>query len=391
MIVDDTKWTSTPGECIGANFASGSIGAGGVREINGNYFDKTLGNGGSGGSWTDVTMALNFINGFYCLDSSGGQMAAFDDNLLVNDGSINSILFQANTSAAHPNFAHLHSNAGSITNGHMFGLTVQFDQTLDGWFIEPGDTDATGDYFNVNSPGSTRIWTLSHNIARLNKNDVHGGMFASAQGSSLANVLVTNNTYYSTADSEESGSCSYGETYAGHADMFDGIYNNLVVGTGAGYVFIRRVNRTVSDGCSAVNIHHNGKYQLSNGSLGFPGYEDKGDTGTFAAMFSSGTPGANDVTANPSFVDDTRGITTWAIARGYSVSGTYNGRVTDAYAAIYADPRNRIPDLVSWCRAGFAPTSTAFQGTGSGGVDIGAMTVVPTTANKPGNMLLMFR
>jgi len=179
-------------------------------------------------------------------------------------------------------------------------------------------------------------------------------------------------------DSNEAGGCAYGETYEGHADMYDEVVNNLVVSnTGSGYVFIRRGNRSLSNGCSAANVHHNGKYQLSAGGLGVAGYGDFGTVGTFAAMFSPTTGlGASDVTANPQFVDDTRGITTWAVARGYSVSGTYNGRVTDAYAAIAAAPRTRIPDLITWCFAGFAPQNIAFHGTADDSGDIGAVPVV---------------
>lgn len=214
-------------------------------------------------------------------------------------------------------------------------------------------------------------------------------MFSSCGGNANYAVSVFNNTYYSTADSGESGSCAYGETYEGHANIYAAIYNNLVVSnTGDGYVFIRRNERTFQDGAAAANIHHNGKYQLSAGGIGVAGYGDKATGGVFVAMFSTTVGlGSGDVTGNPNFVDDTRSIATWAVARGYSVSGTYSGRVTDAYAAIAVAPRTRIPDLITWCRAGFAPTNTAFRATGSGGVDIGAMAVVDAQVLHPMSLL----
>ncbi len=392
IVIEDTTWSSTPGSCLGPSLGGDAI-TSGTRSIQGNYFDSSLGNDSGGGVWRDFTIENNLMFGIYETDTSLKPAASFGNNLVVKNVSGDpAFKIQVNTGQAKPNFFHIHSNAGALANVHGFILSELVDVTFEGWFIEPGDTDADGDFIMCNNPSSTRAHTVRYNLARLNKSGSHGGMFCSALGGANFNVSVRNNTYYSTTDDVESGSCAYGETYLGHADMYDEIVNNLVVSnTGNGYVFIRRDLRTFQDGASAANIHHNGKYQLSNGTLGVNGYGDKATSGTFVDMFSTTTGlGSGDVTANPSFVDDTRGITTWAVTRGYSGGGSYNSVVTDAYAAIAVDPRTRIPDLISWCTAGFAPTNAAFQATGSGGVDIGAVAVV-AGAVKVGSMLLMFQ
>jgi hypothetical protein len=86
-------------------------------------------------------------------------------------------------------------------------------------------------------------------------------------------------------------------------------------------------------------------------------------------------PGANDVTADPQFVDDKRNFWRWTIARGYTAvtaagteytfSGTtaqYKQIMADGVAAIKLDPSTRIPDLLAYVRAGFRPKNAALKG-----------------------------
>lgn len=85
----------------------------------------------------------------------------------------------------------------------------------------------------------------------------------------------------------------------------------------------------------------------------------------------TGTPGANDVTADPLFVD---------IAVNFK--GFNSDSTDDAAFAEWAkinkstyNPVYNIDDLLTYYRNGFTPTNSALQGTGLAGVDIGAMPV----------------
>jgi hypothetical protein len=87
--------------------------------------------------------------------------------------------------------------------------------------------------------------------------------------------------------------------------------------------------------------------------------------------------GVNDIAVNPQFADKSRKLATWdaslggagtaanAIAQMLKLNGTGG-----AFNASYT-----LTNLYNWVRAGFVPRNRALQGTGLGGVDIGAMSV----------------
>jgi hypothetical protein len=101
--------------------------------------------------------------------------------------------------------------------------------------------------------------------------------------------------------------------------------------------------------------------------------------------------GQGDVHANPNFVDPTRTVKKWGqlfdenidtlqdMARfmcrinGYDYTG----------APVEHDEDATIEACWTYVRDGFAPTNTAYKGTGEGGVDIGAMDHVITDATAP--------
>ena len=145
---------------------------------------------------------------------------------------------------------------------------------------------------------------------------------------------------------------------------------------GGGYVFQRRNLATAADGCASGNITHNGKWNLSTGDYGV-GYNDTAGTG----MFSSGSPGDNDVTldADP-FVDRTRRLSTWAIARGYSAAGDYATQVADAYTALKTDPATRITDLFEYVQNGWKVNAATLNGAAHDGGAPGALSYVPRVA-----------
>jgi len=117
-----------------------------------------------------------------------------------------------------------------------------------------------------------------------------------------------------------------------------------------------------------TNASNNGSYGIS-GSL-----YDHADS-----KFLNSPPGANDVVADPQFVDDSITLTSWAS----SIDPTLT--TLDLWweeAKKMNDDSGYNPDL-HWmefyaaARAGFTPTNTALQGAGYDGSDLGAVAVVP--------------
>lgn len=90
-------------------------------------------------------------------------------------------------------------------------------------------------------------------------------------------------------------------------------------------------------------------------------------------------PGANDVIANPQFVDITRNFQNWAVYKGVAVSGDSQATKTTAAAALlFDDPTLIADDLMPWVKAGFDFYNAAFHNTGHDGTDIGAGSWLPT-------------
>lgn len=104
---------------------------------------------------------------------------------------------------------------------------------------------------------------------------------------------------------------------------------------------------------------------------------------TYASLVTDLT--ANDVIlpSAPTFVDPTRNLATWGAAQG--ADGTVQGAIDLLLAINGYDAATKtqngtasgvtVPDLVSWVRAGYVPTTSALAGAGYLGVDIGALDV----------------
>ena len=101
----------------------------------------------------------------------------------------------------------------------------------------------------------------------------------------------------------------------------------------------------------------------------------------YRGVYSSGSPGADDVAVDPGFVDPTRNlITYWRSQVGvldpaYVAGQTPNVDLPKAIAWMVAHPAD-VPTLLDWVRAGFAPTNAALAGTAHDATDIGAVAVV---------------
>lgn len=126
---------------------------------------------------------------------------------------------------------------------------------------------------------------------------------------------------------------------------------------------------------NAWDCHHNAVWNLSTPYHGDP------------SQYLGGA-GANDVVANPQFVDATRNPLTWAqtidptITTLAQVRQRWSTRNDDAELSSAWS----ITDCVNWIREGMAPTNAALKGTAADGLDLGAVPVLRSAPNVVGGM-----
>lgn len=372
FIIEDNVFLST-GQNLSATIANTAISTG-TRSIQRNWFGGSLGNPSNGGQWFDVTLKYNVIRRrFNSLDAVNYPIANFGWNLVQNHLTTGVIVNFA-TTFVEPNYLHIHNDSNIINNIRGLIVPTVRDLVIGGWIIEPGNTDNTGDVLLVPLASTPRVYGYEYCLLLTNKNGIHSGQFVSLIGNANISIKIEHCTWFvdNTPNNIECGSISYGETYAGHAGIITLIKSNIAVGDSNGFLFSRRNLGTVSDGCFAVNITNNGKFELTG-----TGYGDASNVTPTVPMFSTGTPGLNDIVADPTFVDSTRRISTWAIERGYVSSGVdYQTAITAAYEALKTDISTRIEDLITWVRNGYAPTNPVFKNTAHDGTDIGAVPVI---------------
>jgi hypothetical protein len=357
--IEDSVFNAT-GENVGTTVFSNAI-SGGTYSIQRNRFEGTLGTEGGGGRWRDATIAHNLIlSGLWSSSTTDENWASGSGNNLIRRKATEGV-FSPSVSLTQANYWQWHNPAGSLSGIRWIYFRKVTGGVIRNQILEPGNTNSTGDLLQCSTPTGAVSHTIDHNLVLLNQAGDHTGQFVSLLGNSNVTLAAINhNTYPSTATGTESGAISYGETYAGHANMISAIKSNLVWDhtSGGGYVFQRRSTNTVADGCASGNITHNGKWNLSTGDQG-EGYDDTAGSG----MFSSGSPGASDVSlaADP-FFDRTRNLATYAVAFAGSASGdTYNDKCADVYDYLDDDPATRIPHLIAWVKEGFKPTTATLQ------------------------------
>ena len=192
-----------------------------------------------------------------------------------------------------------------------------------------------------------------------------------------------------------------------------------------------RWNSLLQDMMKASDVDYNWGWNLDTGEVA--GYFPYTATPTFFST-NYGVPDVHGGNGNPQFVDSTRNYATYDSARlgnvepawtsgatynigdyvsstdpGIYLGETINWRCVKAHVASVGDATNgkpgvatdwrtnwelathqrlrddvsRIPDLISWVKAGYAPTNLALKGTGSGGLDIGAVPVVGVDTTAP--------
>lgn len=137
------------------------------------------------------------------------------------------------------------------------------------------------------------------------------------------------------------------------------------------------------DGCSHNGFYNPGQYtDPSNGDAEYDGYNQR-----FA---TSGTPGSNDIIADPQFVDFGRNFCKWAVHKGAALSGdTVRDKIDAGVALILDDPSLIETDLIPWVKAGYAPTNPVYQDAGHDSVTIGAVEYQAAGSSSSQSRLLL--
>lgn len=328
----------------------------GTRVVSGNVFDLEA----------QITNPDEFtIDGNLFYDGyviAGPGWASFDGNLvrLDNNGGLN---IGGNSSDNY------WLADGSFTNPHFVQVIgLDQDMTIDGDIFEFTGTNADGDAILIGDPGATpRTATIQRVIILPNAAGESSGTLFSALGSAEATLIVNHNTAFLGTG----GGAAIGETYAGHTGMLDQFFSNLFWDTSARacILYDSGTDDPVTDYVASADADYNGKF--NNLACDGGGYNN--------LEFSSGSPGANDVSGNPNFVDPTCDIASW--------DGTLGGPGTVASALaelmlkndVGYDSNYTIAALHTYIRACFAPTNAIYDGTGHDGTDIGAVQFTPDT------------
>jgi hypothetical protein len=320
------------------------------------------------------TIEDNVFNG--SIEATTGTWVNFQNNFVrFGTGTGTPFVLQGPTG---PGYNYGFNSDSASSNPHYW--QVQSTLTVDSLICESAyATNATGegDCVQFGSPGGAVTIDVTGVLVIP---DAFGGTSGTIV-SALGNANITANVYRNThvANTTDEACIALGETYGGHPGMFTRIDSNLCVnltaGTDGPIAWDSGGNDSVTDLISAANGNRNCHYQID--SVRYVNLE-----------LSTGTLGADDTSANPSFVDSSRDLASWAGSIGLSATNaaalTCLNAMNSASATVGCTPSA----LSTWVTAGFVPRSASLDGAGLSGVDCGAFDVALSTGNK-GACLLM--
>jgi len=234
------------------------------------------------------------------------------------------------------------SNQHGLTTG---AFPSQFKGIV---FDAPDMTNGAGDCITIATDPGGAVAVTFRECSVLPRS---GGGGVGSLISNLVNVNVSYSVEHCTYNSADPAAGVYFET-PGFAGQCTSVKGNLAWSTTAtsSYVIGAEVG-TTTDVVASGNVTHNGKWNPASTD----GYGDN-------LSFSSGTPGANDVSGDPGFVDAARNIKTWDTSLGGA--GTVANAIAELIKLNDASGYNsayNLPALLTYIRAGFVPTTYAFK------------------------------
>jgi hypothetical protein len=338
----------------------------GNRIVQGCVFDKTV------HFYTAAEYEIKdnyFADGFVM---SPGAPTVFSGNLIRKTTSAAVGIHATNTLIENNYFLNDHSTpyAQAITPLGNGGST-----TIRGNVFETTSSDNWGANIVLNNyPSSPGTLNIEQNIQLPNSSGGTSGNFIIFHGSNNLTANIKRNTYMM-------GSLGIfvGLVYLGHQNMISSFKSNLAwapFASGNNLLFYNLGGVwAATDLLPADAAQYNNSYLQQPGSSG-NGYHN--------LNFSGGVVGENDLHLNPQFVDTSRNLAKWDLSLG-GTGLTPEERRNNALAQIAkmndpdANDNYTIANLLSYVKAGFAPTNQGLKNAGDpadGSPDIGAVDVV---------------
>jgi hypothetical protein len=367
-------WTNTlhGRECLVLNGGTGATD--GTSDVRGCVFDKRLNLvfagmtiGGPGpDDW-------NFFRAGYITVTSS-SWTAFRNNLVEFGGDQNEGL----GSAGDLTDCYILADASLPANPHYLGSRPEGPITLDGLVFEYDGADPTGDcVMELGVKLTLRRCLKLPNAAGLSSGTMVSGLVRAA-----GTIDVEHCTIHGGGSIDSSG-VRLGETQIAAGGTVTSFRGNLYWDTRRrGWKLYTMPPGADPDAVAAANCDYNGGWLYAEGSNG-KGYD--------GLTFSSGTPGVHDVTADPRFVWQVKGLDPTTTPNvlglgGWDASLGGPGTVAHALAQLALknspgyDARYNFPALLAWVRGNFQPTNPAYAGTTYPGD--------PATADAAGNPLV---
>lgn len=316
----------------------------------------------------------NFFNESF--ESTDGQWVTFSNNFVRFGFGNTPALVRGSTTGRNYGFHgdSTNSNPHYWQVGNYNGQVVE-GLTCESAYITNGNSE--GDCVQLSSPGGAVTVDVTKTLVIPDAFGGTSGTIFSALGNANITARVYRNTH--VANTTDEACVALGETYAGHTGMVTRLDSNLCVnltaGTDGPIAWDSGGNDSVTDLVSAANGNRNCHYQLD--SVRYVNLE-----------LSTGTLGANDVNANPSFVDSSRDLASWAGSIGLTASNAAAISCLSAMNSSTATAGCTPTAVNSWVAAGFVPTSASLDGAGLSGVDCGAFDVVLSTGLRGASLLM---
>lgn len=324
-------------------------------------------------SAANVTFDQCYMETLVMSQAPSVSIASFDSNFIASPEQI-----PAQSSGKCTN-SYIYKSDPSTINPHYYSCPHPLDYEVIGNIFEFSGNDPQGDCINGFAPDAPHSLTIENNIILPNADGNHSGTLHPHQGNANATTKIQNNTFIIGGDA---GGIPTGETYIGHTGQVAYIRNNIGWdNTVRNYATAYLYPPSPTDMVAASDLDYNCFTTTLTGTngVGMNGY-----------IFSSGTPGANNVNEDPQFVDPDRDLAKWS-AEVLGNTGTDQEKREAAVEQIKLmnqpydlkyDANATTANLVAYVRAGFAPQNQNLKGAGHDGRDIGAVAVATPLKNS---------
>lgn len=391
IAVTNCTWTNSLGTDSGSSYpASLYLGAAtatnppsqGQRTVTGNTFDKALCI--SAYACTNWDISYNVLKESAYFYSVASKQGVFRRNLVAGDnasgrglaanGDVTDCYFWLSSKTA-TNWHSLLAQKPSGTTSTYSGLVFEAATGADGQSVSNIDHDSL--ILSQSGAGSV---VLTNCLVLPGPASYGSGGLMSTAPATPSTVTIEHTTQFRPGDTKI-GTGRQGDyigenvasEYAGCLASYRGnlIWNDPANSSGSCYKLRSIASNWASasptgdpvDYGAVANIDYNAGYNLTTGLVYLNNQTSTGTNSQYHRLKFSGStaPGVHDLDGqDPRFVDSTRSLAAWAVARGYTSANTYMGQCADAVTALSADT-TRLDDLIGYVRRGFRPTAAAYR------------------------------